>query len=241
MALNLARNRRFAVFPVGEDKQPTLKGWPERASTEPDAIAAMWRERPGPLIGIATGKPSGVSVLDVDQKHHEAWEWWQAHHAQLLPCRAFQTRSGGLHLYMLDPDGAVPTTTRRICLGVDTRGRRGYIVFWFAAGFACHDHEPPQPWPAWLLEALRPPAPSRASFARPPDMTHVVAGIVRHVASAAEGERNALTFWASCKLRDHGMQQGDIEGLLLPVASAIGLSDIEARRTISSAMGRAAA
>jgi hypothetical protein len=59
--------------------------------------------------------------------------------------------------------------------------------------------------------------------------------------SAREGERNGLLFWAACKLREHGMQQSEVEGLLLPVAISIGLDGVEARRSIASAMRRAVA
>ena len=42
LAQNLARNRGYAVFPCGDDKRPTLKRWPERASKDPDAIERLW-------------------------------------------------------------------------------------------------------------------------------------------------------------------------------------------------------
>jgi hypothetical protein len=68
-----------------------------------------------------------------------------------------------------------------------------------------------------------------------------VAGIVRRVAEAREGERNAMLFWAACRLLERGMRRIDVEALLISTAVSIGLSDIEVRRTIASAQGRAAA
>src|SRR5271166_1504736 len=72
LATNLARNCGYRVFPCSTDKKPTLKGWPERASTDAAMIERLWREHPGPLIGIVCGERSGVDVLDLDVKHDAA-------------------------------------------------------------------------------------------------------------------------------------------------------------------------
>src|SRR5689334_3538050 len=104
LATNLARNQGWAVFPVGGNKNPV---WPKAkggsgykdGSKDPDRIAWLWRHWPGPLIGIATGAMSGVSVLDVDLKHDAALAWWQANEARLPRTRAYRTRSGGIHLH----------------------------------------------------------------------------------------------------------------------------------------------
>lgn len=242
LAQNLARNCGFAVFPVSENKVPAIPGpgGYKHATKDPDEIARLWERHPGPLIGIATGTLSGISVLDVDQKHHEAWEWWQENHRRLLPTRTYETRSGGLHLYFRHVAG-VTCTTGRICKGVDTRGDGGYAIFWFAAGFACHDHTPPVPWPPWLLAALTPPPRHEpaAAYTEPTEATLI--GIIRRVAAAQEGERNTVLFWAACRLGERHMRQAEIEALLLPAAREAGLPHIEACRTINSAIGRAAA
>jgi hypothetical protein len=240
LAKNLARNCGYAVFPVGEDKRARLKRWPDRASTDAAAIERLWREHPGPLIGIVTGNASGISVLDVDQKHVEAVLWWQDNH-MLLPTRTYSTRSGGLHLFFHHRDG-VTNSQNKICRGVDTRGEGGYAISWFAHGLDCLDHSPPQPWPAWLFDELtRRPVPQSATPARACNDDPAIDGIVRRLASAREGERNGVLFWAACRCAERGMRQGAIEELLIPAAIGIGLPDIEAHRTIGSAAGRAAA
>ena len=50
-----------------------------------------------------------------------------------------------------------------------------------------------------------------------------------------------MLFWAACRCVERGMRQREIEALLIPTAIGTGLSDIEARRTITSAQGRAVA
>ena len=65
--------------------------------------------------------------------------------------------------------------------------------------------------------------------------------IARRVAAAPEGERNAVLYWAACRCTERHMSRTDTESLLIPAAMQAGLPDIEARRTIASAMGRVAA
>ena len=91
LALNLGRNCGYAVFPCGDNKKPTVTGWPERASCDPEAICKLWHEHPGPLIGVVTGARSRVSVLDVDQKHSEGVLWWQDNCHRLLPTLTVRT------------------------------------------------------------------------------------------------------------------------------------------------------
>jgi hypothetical protein len=240
LATNLARNCRYAVFPVRSDKKPACPHWFRDASLDPVVIAELWRRYPAPLIGIATGSRSGISVLDIDQKHPEAVVWWQESHSLLLPSRTYVTRSGGLHVYFRH-HGAVTNTQGRLCRGVDTRGEAGYIISWFASGLECFDYSPPAPWPAWLLDELRPrptPLPSRPARTVNPD--RALDGIVRRLAASREGERNGMLYWAACRCTERGMRLREIEALLLPTATSIGLPDIEARKTIGSGMKCAA-
>lgn len=241
LAQNLARNCGYAVFPVSESKRPTRpksEGGTgcKDASSDPDFIAWMWDRWPGPLIGIATGEASGISVVDVDPKHEAAVEWWRRWCRLLLPTRCFQTRSGGGHLYFRHAPG-VRNSQGTLCRGVDTRGEGGYVVSWFAAGFGCFDHSPPAPWPTWLLKELTRQAPSAAQsvVALRSESNRSIAGVVRRVAVAVEGERNAVLFWAACCCAERGLRRADIEALLAPAAAGTGLPIEEVHRTIGSA------
>jgi hypothetical protein len=240
MAQALGRNCNYHVFPCRDDKRPACPHGFKQAAHEPAAIAELWRRWPGPLIGTATGSQSGIVVLDCDRKHAEAVTWWQRNHHRLLPTRTYATRSGGLHLYFRDRAG-VGNTQGKLCRGIDTRGKGGYVICWFAVGLECLDHTAPQPFPGWLYEALtyRPPTSPAAARSINPD--HAIDGVLRKLAEANEGERNGLLFWAACRLAEHHVGQAEAEGLLLPIARGIGLADHEARQTIRSAMRRTAA
>jgi hypothetical protein len=58
--------------------------------------------------------------------------------------------------------------------------------------------------------------------------------LLRTVAGAAEGERNRILYWASCRAAEKGVID-QIADLLIAAAVTNGLTETEARRTITSA------
>ena len=243
LAQNLARNCGYAVFPCRDDKSPACPHGFKDAASEPDAVGRLWRDHPGPLVGVRTGAASGISVLDIDRKHPEAVAWWQERCSSLLPTRVFRTRSGGLHVWMLHRNG-VTNTQGKIARGVDTRGDGGYVIVWYCAGLDCLDQSPPAPWPDWLIAATAPPAPQPRDAYRPDgdsDGGRRLDATMRQLGNAREGERNGLLFWAACRCAEMQLPQARIEALLTPIARGIGLHEIEIPRTIASAIGRTAA
>ena len=71
-ALRYAR-RGWPVLPVSSSKVPLIPDWPNRATTEPATIRDWFEKKfPGAGVGIVTGPPSGLVVLDVDGPRGEA-------------------------------------------------------------------------------------------------------------------------------------------------------------------------
>jgi hypothetical protein len=245
LAQNLGRNCNFCCFPCGDDKRPTLKDWPNRASADPDVIANLWRDHPGPLIGIVTGERSGFDVLDLDAKHDEARAWFYENRDRLPPTRCFKTRSGGSHLYFRHATG-VRNSAGKIAPGVDVRGDGGYVISWWCTGLPCVAPSPIAPWPEWLLTLILPPLakPSR-QYDSPRNTEAAIAGILRAVSDAAEGSRNAALNWAAFHLGQRVVARqigrGEAETLLAGAAKAAGLTRIEADRTIASGLKGAGA
>lgn len=133
-------------------------------------VAAGWWDRwPWANIGMPTGTPSGVVVLDCDPRHDG-----YATLAKLigagtgLATLEVQTGGGGVHLWFRLPDGAEVTNSAKGIAdqfgpGVDVRGTGGYVLippslhisgqrYRWASGDL-------QPLPAWLVEVLNPPPP----------------------------------------------------------------------------------
>jgi Bifunctional DNA primase/polymerase, N-terminal len=184
---------------------------------------------------------STVSFLDIDVKHEIAAKWWTVASKRVPPTRIYRTRSGGFHVYFKHAPG-ICNTQSKLAHGVDSRGSGGYVIHWYSAGFDCLDHSPPAPWPIWLRDCLlwQPPKVVRpANVASPKHADKAIEGVLRHVATAREGERNAILYWGACRLRERveagQLGQGEATTLLVNTARSIGLQDVEAQRTVSSA------
>ena len=162
--------RGWRVLPVKPGtKAAALPKWPERATTDPDTVAAWWGEGGryvGHGVAIATGPASGVFVVDVDVKGEHAGDATlaarEAEHGALPTTPKVVTPSDGWHLYFAYPEGLEIRNDagRRLGDGVDVRGAGGYVVAPpTAIGISAYD------WaenvagdladaPAWLLEML---------------------------------------------------------------------------------------
>ena len=60
------------VFPCRVDKRPACPHGFKDAAISAQAIRELWQRWPGPLIGVPTGVPSGLFVLDVDPEGIDA-------------------------------------------------------------------------------------------------------------------------------------------------------------------------
>ncbi len=198
------------------------------------------------LIGIRTGEASNLAVLDIDRQHN-GLEWWQANRHRLPATRTHRTRSGGLHLLFKDKPG-LRCSTARIAPGIDVKAEGGAVIYWPATGLEVLLDAPLAAWPGWLMPPPKPtPAPSY-EFARPRSAAHIeaqLAGLVRTIATAPQGQRNAVLFWAASRAAEITAQgqlsRPHAEAVLIEAASHAGLDHIEAARTIASALTRRAA
>ncbi len=175
--------RGWRVHPLRPDARPYLAGWPERAATDPDTIAAWWTEHPTAGIGIATGAGSGIWVLDVDTdrrrgKHgDEALAELEAEHGPLPDTYEVITGSGGRHLYFAwDPAHEIRNDqSGRFGQDLDVRGEGGYVVApptphrLYATPFTQElgAADDPAPAPTWLTALATRPDPEPEPTPRP--------------------------------------------------------------------------
>lgn len=227
--------RSLPCFPCRRDKSPATPRGFKDATRDAVFIESLWRAYPGLLVGVPTGEVSGFDVLDIDVRG-DGCRWFSAHRARLLPTRAHRTRSGGVHLLFEHAPG-LRCSTNKIARGVDVRSGGGYIIWWPAAGLPALSEAAVAPWPNWLLARLLPTSKSNPRRPIVPDR-YILNRLVRLVAGAAEGERNAITFWAACRAGEmvrSGLVTVDaICRLMTDAAMSAGLSAAEAQRTIRS-------
>jgi putative DNA primase/helicase len=132
--------RGTPVFPVSpRNKMPCVSrregghGYKD-ATTDQDQIRRWWARWPRAMIGMPTGRATGVVVFDVDIK--EGVDGFATLQAARLPLETPQatTPSGGLHLYYRVPEGVELKSAsggelaRQFGPGLDTRGKGGYVV-----------------------------------------------------------------------------------------------------------------
>jgi hypothetical protein len=232
-ALDLAR-WGCACFPLAQNGRPMAGSHGSKdGTTDADALRDLWRRFPGPLVGIATGEPSGFDVLDIDADRIEAAAWWRAHEADIPTTRANRTRSGGAHLHFRHAPG-LRNSAGRIAPHIDVRASGGFIVAWHAHGAPIIEPGPPADWPAWLLDLARPkPSPPPRIVTPSPALTAArVRGILRTLADAPEGTRNACAYWANKRLAEMvaagRIPRADAFAALVRAAMESGLDEAEA-------------
>jgi hypothetical protein len=253
-AIAYIEERRWAVLPVApKGKVPLTRHGLLDATKEREQVERWWRRWPHANIGIATGPPSGLLVVDLDGAEGlGSWARLEARHGVVLTLEA-ATGGGGVHLVYGYPENIdLGNSAGRLGDGIDTRGRGGYIIAppsvhpsgrryaWTGSGEA-----PVAPAPAWLVDLLRPPPPRPTSVKRhgwqPGDDRHQLArfnGLLDTMAAARPRQRNNRLFWCACRLREllaEGAPPEWVE-LLVDAGVATGLGETEVRKTIKSAL-----
>jgi hypothetical protein len=231
-ALVLASEGRHC-FPCLSTKRPATPHGFLDASADPVALQELWARYAGPLVGVRTGRSSGIDVLDLDRKHGEAVAWWASNRGRLSVTRVHRTRSGGLHLVFRHvPD--IRCSASRIAPGIDVRGDDGYIIWWPALGLPVLSSAPLAIWPDWLCAQLLPTQRIVAPRIRVPDR-HALMRLVQLIAGARAGERNNLTYWAACRAGEmvaSGLLGADAAAdVIAEAATRAGLPRAEAART----------
>jgi hypothetical protein len=121
--------RGWPVIPLA-GKIPTLKEWNTRASTDPGQIRAWWTQEPSANVGIATGKPSCLLVLDVDPDKggDDSLRTLEARYGPLPQTVEVLTGKGGRHLYFQHPGYLIANSAGKLGPGLDIRADGGQVV-----------------------------------------------------------------------------------------------------------------
>ncbi len=117
----------YNLLPIGPDKRPTIKSWKEwQTEQQSDEIILEWFKDNKNNIGIITGKISGISVVDIDNKdgQDKAIEMLR----KFPDTFTVQTPSGGYHCYYKYAEGFTVSANAYPDLpNVDIRSDSGYV------------------------------------------------------------------------------------------------------------------
>jgi Bifunctional DNA primase/polymerase, N-terminal len=175
---------------------PNLGKHPRIPWSKEVGTAAMWEKWPYDGFGIATGKRSGIWVLDVDPRSGgvETLSALEQKHAPLPKTITVLTGSQGLHFYFKYPGPDYRNTAGALGHGLDTRGDGGYVV---GAG-SLHKSGRRYTWqkgpadtelaeaPEWLLKMVR---------QQPKKL-----GLNTNIAEGKQGIHSSGTSWLESKL-----------------------------------------
>lgn len=90
---------------IAGTKRPAWSDWPRRATTDTAELSAWWEQNPDAGVGIATGTPSGIWVLDIDPRNggDETLYELERDNAPLEDHYEVLTGGGGRHYYFTLP------------------------------------------------------------------------------------------------------------------------------------------
>lgn len=232
-------------------KHPRTRHGLHDATVDRDQIRRWWQQHPNANIGVRTGAPSGLIVIDLDLPHGPR-RFRELAGGRLGNAAVVHTGSGGTHLYFQAPDDViVRNSTRRLGAGIDVRGEGGYIL----APPSRHHTGRTYAWttpldvptlPPWLQQRLESPTPAPPSRWQPPRdsgrdwATALRDQEVADVATAPVGTRNTTLNRAAFVLgrvaASGALDPHDVRSKLEQAATAAGLPIREAQRTIESGL-----
>ena len=128
-------------------KSTDCAGGFKAATQDPDEIVEMFNRPNAALIGVPTGKASGLAVIDVDVKGGKRGKQWMQDNADWLGhTRISDTQSRGFHRIYKHKDGIRNSANIDGC--VDIRGEGGYFIHPASEGYRFLNDEEPADWPA---------------------------------------------------------------------------------------------
>ena len=209
----------FSVIPCQPDKKPFI-AWTEyqtrRASA--DEISAWWQKWPKAMIGLVTGKFSGMLVIDCDTA--DGYQAIQHCIPDSLLFPIASTPRGGCHLYFRYPEGSNLTVGVGVMPGVDFRGEGGYVIappsingsgkaYAWQSGLALGEVAPP-PLPDAIIKLINNKAYKREKDANHTDLT----APCKTLQFLTEGRRDNDLFHAANCLIKGGCENSYAEHIL---------------------------
>ncbi len=208
-------------------KHPAVRGGHRAATTDERRICGWWGRWPDANLAVATGRRSGLMVVDADGEDgvRNLGEL-EERHGVLPPTATVRSAGGGLHLYFVFPDPPPGRDVRNsasvLASGVDVRGEGGYVICppsrRAEASYGWIDARPPSRAPDWLVELASTSVGAGKGIAE-----RRVGGVRRRVIDGEaipEGTRNDALYRIGCSVRARGAGAGEILARLLEVNAA---------------------
>jgi len=221
-------------------KHPRVQNGVKAATSNIDQLRAWWQQFPGCNWGLATGQPSGVIAIDIDQRKggFESFEEYEAgRHApgDFGATLLAKTGGGGRHIILRAPDAPVKNRVNWLP-GVDIRGDGGYVIL--APG--SHISGGTYAWENWGSPIMSAPEDFLADAAAGAGgSASVIAAGGSMLDPIPEGKRNDTLFRRACSLRRKHNDDRQVVDLIVRTAGrASGVTDREIDVILESAFGQ---
>lgn len=230
---------------------------------DPARLEAMWTQLPQSLIGVRTGAPSGLIVIDFDL-HSTAKNGGIS--AQKLQDKGWiprtvsaKTGGGGLHLYYSHPGIPIPNDNRgKLGPGADVKGEGGFVIVPRSAKRGKLPYSWVQGLDPWSRPVASLPEAAVMAITKSDDKPIKFNGesvtegnqnlvekwenALTQLRDAGVGERNANLYYAACRggevVAAGKLTSQQVIDLLEEAGSAARLTPGEIRQTIRSGLGR---
>jgi hypothetical protein len=232
-------------------KHPRTPNGLQDATDELAILMNWWSRWPDANVGIATGEPSGIVVIDIDPGA-EIGDLCDEH-GQFPETVEADTGRGGMHLIFVRST-PVRNSAGRLAPHVDVRGDGGYIVaapslhasgrrYAWRLGQSPMERKPAE-LPEWILKKLEDKQKLNTSQRHASegmsskDLYRKLLG--RALANATGGTRNEQGFWLACQLRDNGASEREAESVLSEYADRVPRGDAAYTQAEATASVRSA-
>lgn len=129
IALRMSKLLGVPVFPTNKEKRPLTFAGHKDATDIPVHIEGWWEEFPDANIGMPTGAPSGIVVIDLDggEKGEQSFANLGSINQETVQVR---TQSGGRHLWYLRSNNThIPCDIgKKLGQYIDVKADGGYVL-----------------------------------------------------------------------------------------------------------------
>jgi len=241
----------FKVFPATINsegqKVPLIKGWNENASNDPAQIKA-WQDTWGSHLkgfGVPCGEVNGIFVLDVDVKKSNGFESLKGFTNGWPQTLGQKTPSGGYHFIFRNRPGIHSPNTVNSKLSLDTRGDRGWIM-WYGNTYGGYIDLPIADAPDWLYSLTEKPkqdptiGPQSIIKIAPEIAQQIFQSCIDNIINAPPGESNNVlnieAYKAGQLVASGSVSREFAEQELFKAAKDRGKPDYESKATICSGL-----
>lgn len=234
----------------------TPKGFLD-ATTDENLIHVWWETYPNANVGIRTGPPSGVLVVDMDPKNGgiDSFDRLSAAIGGFPPTYRVHTGGDGMHLYFRYPSFEVRNSESKIAPGIDVRGDGGYVVappsnhksgnvYYEDVEYSDICDLPPalvatlKAPPKAEKKAEKPVAPATSASGTTLYGMAALRGEMETVANAPEGQRNSRLNKSAFRIGQlvggGEVSMADAQAFIVSAAQSAGLPEREARKTFQN-------